>query len=296
MTVHVVVPTFRETDLVSAFLESWERVDGISVEVYVVNGNPGDETSSLLEEWAGKVQVREVSGSPVLYWTGLVCLGLREVEKEAASVDLFVLENVDVRFEGNPVAAILKEYGSLEGRQVTVPAIGGEGKVLSAGVEVLSWPLSRNRHLFDGIDAEDLPGPERFEATYLPTRFLVCPVSALKEGLFPAEEMLPHYCADYEYTNRLRCNGYDPSIFTGAHVTISEENTGFDTYLRKTSLWSRLKRINDIKCAYNFRFRWRFVRLTYPARFQIPGMLTHFAKIVVEILFGGKQIDRFRSR
>ncbi|MAS95544.1 MAG: hypothetical protein CMO55_20275 [Verrucomicrobiales bacterium] len=296
MIVHVVVPTFRETDLVSEFLNSWEKVDDRAIRVYVVNGNPGDETSDLIQSWSGKADVQEICGSPVLYWTGLVCLGLRKVAEEASSDDLFVLSNIDVRFDGDPIAALRKRFDSFDGKQVTVPVVGGGGKVLSAGVVVRSWALSRNRHLFDGIAEEELPKSESLGATYLPTRFLVCSVSALKKGLFPAEEALPHYTADYEYTNRLRLSGYEPVIYTGVRVRISEENTGFDTYLLKTSLWSRLKRINDIKCAYNFCFRYRFVRLTYPLKTQVPGMVTHFAKIFVEILFGGKQIDRFRSR
>jgi hypothetical protein len=116
---------------------------------------------------------------------------------------------------------------------------GGAGKVTSSAVVVRSWALSLNRHLGEGQELGELPIDACLEATYLPTRFLLVPVKALREGHFPAEAQLPHYCADYEYTNRLRRAGYAPILFTGAHAALVEENTGFDTFLTKTSLWSR---------------------------------------------------------
>ncbi|MDF1859546.1 MAG: hypothetical protein P1U87_04990 [Verrucomicrobiales bacterium] len=294
MVTYVVVPTFRETELVSSFLESWENVTSADVQVYVVNGNPGDETSQLLSDWEGEMDVEEVCGNPDLFWTGLVDLGLRKVAEEADPADFFVLTNIDVRFEGDPLKTILDRFEDLSSRQVAIPVVAESGKVASAGVQVLSWPLSRNRHIWDGLEEEELPFGEIVEATYLPTRFLLCPVTALEKGIFPDPENLPHYCADYEYTNRLGRHGYQPTVYSGAIARLSEENTGFDTYLLSTTFWSRLRKANDIKCAYNFRYRFQFVRLTYPGWAFLPGLITHFAKIFLEIIFGGRSLQRWR--
>lgn len=298
MLIHVVAPTFRESALVGAFLQSWENTGRGDLRVHVVNGDPGDETSDLLAEWRGRVRVEEIEGSPAHYWAGLCRLGLERIAESAADGDLFVLTNIDVSFEGDPVGTILGAADGATGladKQVALPVRGSRGKLLSAGVEVLSWPLSRNRHLCDGLSPEKLPEQAWFDCTYLPTRFLLAPVRALREGHFPDAERLPHYCADYEYTNRLRRAGYRPQVFTGATVIVSEENTGFDTYRRPTHLWSRLKGIADIKCPYHLGYRWRFVRLAYPGWAQVPGMVTHFAKIFLEIVFGGKKLERWRE-
>ncbi len=296
MKIHVVVPTFRESDLVPAFLESWAGLVDHEVEIYLVNGNPGDDTSQLVSAWSGRCRVREIQGSPDLFWTGLVCLGLRAAAASAKEDEAFVLTNIDVKFEGDPVSAMLRQAGGLRNRQITLPVIGAGGRVLSAGVQVRSWALSLNRHLYDGIPQADLPADELIEVTYLPTRLVLIPAKALLEGHFPDEVHLPHYCADYEYTNRLRLHGYRPCVVTGPVAQIAQDNTGFDTYLLRTTFLSRLARIADIKCAYNFRYRFHFVRLTYPGFAVVPGMITHFAKIFLEIAFGGKQIDRLRSR
>lgn len=296
MKIHVVVPTFRESHLVSAFLESWAGIEDHEIEICLVNGHPGDETSELVRKWSGRCRVREIQGSPDLFWTGLVCLGLRAVAETAQDDEAFVLSNIDVTFEGDPVGGMLRRAGGLGKRQLTLPVVGAGGKVLSAGVQVRSWALSLNRHLYDGIPEAELPVDALVEATYLPTRLVLIPATALREGLFPDEKHLPHYCADYEYTNRLRCHGYRPSIVTGPVARIAEDNTGYDTYLLRTTFLSRLARIGDIKCAYHFRYRFHFVRLTYPGLAKLPGMVTHFAKIFLEIAFGGKQLDRLRSR
>lgn len=296
MKIHVVVPTFRESDLVPAFLNSWAGIVDHEIAIYLVNGNPGDASSEFVSSWSGRCRVREIQGSPDLFWTGLVCLGLRAVAETAQDDEAFVLTNIDVKFEGDPVSEMLRRAGGLGKRQLTLPVVGAGGKVLSTGVQVRSWALSLNRHLYDGIPQAELPVDALIEATYLPTRLVVIPVTALKEGLFPDEERLPHYCADYEYTNRLRSHGYLPCVVTGPVARIAEDNTGFDTYLLRTTFLSRLARIGDIKCAYNFRYRFHFVWLTYPGLAKVPGMLTHFAKIFLEIAFGGKQIDRLRSR
>ena len=296
MKIHIVVPTFRESELAEQFLASWEAISEPEIEIVVVNGNPGDETSALLQSWSGKWPVLEVEGSPALFWTGLVCLGLETIAASIAEDDLFLIMNIDVLIEGDPIGSILSRLGSCENRQVTIPVSGSDGRILSAGVLVRSWLFSLNRHIFDGMNVGDLPGDEVIEATYLPTRFLLCPAAVLMEGHFPDVERLPHYCADYEYTNRLRKHGYVPVIYTGATASVSETNTGLDTFLQTTSLGARIKGLTDIKCPYNARFRFRFVRLVYPPATQAMGVMTHFAKILLEVIFGGKQLDHLRNR
>ena len=295
MTVHVVVPTFRESGLVGPFLQSWDGVCSADLRLHVVNGNPGDETSTRLAEWQGRHPVNEHRGHPDLFWTGLVALGLREVSRVAGEGDFFLLTNIDVRPVGDPIESILTKVPSPSQHQVAIPVTGGEGKMTSSAVVVRSWALSLNRHLGEGQELGELPLDACLEATYLPTRFLLVPVKALREGHFPDEGNLPHYCADYEYTNRLRRAGYAPVLFTGAHAALVEENTGFDTFLAKTSIWSRLAKAWDIKCPYNLRYRFRFVRLVYPAAAFLPGLCTHFAKIFLEIAFGGRKLRRLRK-
>lgn len=76
MKVHVVVPALRESDLVPAFLESRSGIEDREIEMYRVNGKPGDNTSEPAGTWSGRCRVREMEGRPDLFRTGLACLGL----------------------------------------------------------------------------------------------------------------------------------------------------------------------------------------------------------------------------
>lgn len=294
MKVHVVAPTFREADLVARFLERWSACS-VGIRLVLVNGDPGDRTSAVVSDWGSRLDLVEIAGRPDLYWSGLCCLGLRAVAETAEEGDFFLLTNVDVRPEGDPLRDIFADVGGLERRQVAIPVVGGTGTIVSAGVSVRSWCLSLNRHIGEGMRAGELPPSVCIPATYLPTRFLLVPVKALRDGCFPDEARLPHYCADYEYSNRLRLRGYAPVVYTGAIASLSEENTGFDTFLRETTLLSRLRRVRDIKCPYHLGYRYRFVRLVYPWWSQIPGMASHFAKVVLEIALGGRALRRLRG-
>ena len=189
MTVHVVVPTFRESGLVGPFLQSWDDVSSVDLRLHVINGNPGDETSTLLAEWQGRHPLTEHRGHPDLFWTGLVALGLREVSRVAGEGDFFLLTNIDVRPLGDPLESILTKVPSPSQHQVAIPVTVGEGKVTSSAVVVRSWALSLNRHLGEDQEIGELPFEACLEATYLPTRFLLVPVKALSEGHFPDEEI-----------------------------------------------------------------------------------------------------------
>jgi GT2 family glycosyltransferase len=292
--VHVVAPTFRESALIPSFIEAWSGVTGADLRLWVVNANPGDETSRILSLCQGTLPVREVAAGPELYWSGLTELGLREIAANAGEGDYFLITNVDVRPRPGNLSAIFAAFPQPDRTQIAIPVVGDSGRIVSAGVQVRSWVLSLNRHLGEGLPPAALAEMGVLEATFLPTRFLLVPTAALRMELYPDVDRLPHYCADYEYTNRLRLAGFKPLVFAGTHAELSEKNTGFDTFLMPTRFRERLARIGDIKCPYNLRYRYRFVKLTYPAWAFVPGLITHFAKIFLEIGLGGRRLRHLR--
>lgn len=291
---YIVVPTFCETDFVKTFLESWARVNSVIGKIFVCNGNPGDETSKLIERVGTGYPhtVIEVRGHPNLFWSGLVEMGLKQVQEVAQPNDLCLLMNIDISFQVDPLPGMLRILSVDYRQQIAALVRGSDGRFLSAGVAVRSWCMSRNKHLFQGIRGEDVDRHKLVAATYLPTRFVLFPAQALSDAGLPSTCKLPHYGADYEFTNRLRLHGFKPYVFTGAVVHNVETNTGFKTFQQKTSLRQRLSSCFELKCPYNLKRRFWFVWLTYPARTRIPGLVTHFIKIFVEILLGGHSLRR----
>jgi len=283
----VVVPVFKEHHLIEAFLESWGNVVSSSCTLLICNGNPGDETSIICKYRSDFIhRIVEVRGNPSLFWGGLVALGLREVGVLAQPGDMVLLTNIDVTFEGDPVAPLQAAMRRTGKCQMAAIARTSTGRILSSGVQVRSWSLSINRHVV-GDEADAGEGEcNLIPVTYLPTRFVLFPASAVMEAGLPAYQWLPHYCCDYEYTNRLRTLGYTPYVCPSVVVNNVEGNTGFKTFQTRTTFYDRLSKCMDVKATYNLRSRFWFVWLAYPGLTRVPGVITHFFKILLEVLFG----------
>ncbi|MBW7896417.1 MAG: hypothetical protein H3C27_15015 [Opitutaceae bacterium] len=295
--VYVVVPAFREATYFSAFVRSWEQVNDeyYRVVVVLVNGCPGDELSKKISSYDGPLDVVEILGSPDLYWCGLVSLGLQFVVRNSTPNDIVILANIDIKFDGNPLSAIFKRILSGDSIQATVLVADSAGVLLSAGVLVRSWILSINRHLMLGRSMHETTD-EWIEATYLPTRLMVFPSVALKVAGLPNCDRLPHYCADYEFSNRLRKNGYRALVYLGFVVRNDEKNSGFSTFTANSGLRKRISMVFNIKSSFNLRSRFWFVILTYPRWAIVPGLISHFSKLFIELLMGGERLKRVRLR
>lgn len=292
--IFIIVPTFKETSLVSDFLENWKKIHSANCEIIICNANPDDETSELILKTCSSYphRLREARGNPSLYWTGLVKLGLEMVANELRDEDLLMLTNIDVGFDEDPLPPLLKVIDSQKNTQAAAVAVGANGKVLSAGIQVKSWILSVNRHLFQGLEETAIPLNQLIPANYLPTRFLLFPSRALKEAGLPDAKHLPHYGADYEYTNRMRLAGYQPLIVTASRVRNVHLNTGFKTFEQKTTLRQRLRALFDIKSTLNLKYRFWFLWLTYPPLLRPFGLISTLLKIAIEVLLSGRRIFR----
>ncbi len=291
MKVFVVVPVFNEQKYLPRFIAAWEEVSYYSVTVIVANGNPGDETSDWIAQYDGRLRIDEVRGNSGLYWSGLVSLGLSKVSRCSDGDAVVVLTNIDIYFQRDPLSVMLKKMRAGCKLQIAAMVQNQAGVLLSAGVVVKSWGLSQNEHLLAGEVAAKVP-PQFLAATYLPTRFLMFPAKAVREVGLPNQKHLPHYCADYEYSNRLRLYGYLPYVDTESLVENLEDNTGFKTFDQPTKLVERLNKCLEMKCTYNLIHRFWFVMLVYPGWTRVPGLLTHFVKIGVEIMIGGIRLRK----
>lgn len=288
----VVVPTFRELNLVRSFLVSWKAVRSLPLTLIVCNARPGDESSAHIREISKTYPHRiiEVEGHSDLYWSGLVELGLKRVLDISRADDLCLVTNIDITFQGDPVLPMLKANKANPKSQIAALAIGSGNRLLSSGVCVRSWALSINHHPFRGASPEAVPGGSLIDVTYLPTRFVLFPVLAVKEAGFPRTKRLPHYCADFEYTNRLRRYGFQSYITTDAVVMNDQSNTGFKTFENKTTFTDRWRNMFQLKCTYYLPSRFWFVWYTYPGLMKLPGLISGLTKVLLEILVGGHRL------
>lgn len=289
--VYVVVPTFRETKAVAQLRDCFRTVEYANWEVVIVNSNPGDTTSALLAADSMEGRFRELSGDPSLYWTGTVNIGLEWVKDRTEESDLVMLMNVDVSFSEDIISKLVQETIQHPHCQLGALAYGGR-KAISSGVQVRSWLFARNFHPLAGWDLSEIPATHREEVDFMPTRCVIFPAQALKEVGLPAARQLPHYCADYEYTNRLRKHGYKALLCAAIRIESDVANTGHDIYIEHTNFIQRLKRMTDIKSLYNPRDRFHYVCLAYPWYAVPSALMIYWCKTLLEILLGGACLRR----
>lgn len=292
--VYAVAPTFREPKAVGRLLACFEVVSYPEYELLLVNAAPGDETSALVLSQQQRVRARELQGRPDLFWSGSQNIALGVVLAEARDTDLLLLLNVDVTFQSDVISQLVGIYRTRPRTQLGAVACTA-GIVMSSGVKVRSWALAQNTHPLAGRKASAIPAGYCEPMDFLPTRCVLFPVEAVRKAGLINERRLPHYGADYEFTNRLRRHGYQPFLCGDVKVDNDVSNTGYDLYHRDLTLAQRLRRLTSIKSPYNPKYRTNYALLTFPWYCVPSAILVYWLKTMVEVLCGGRVLRKVFS-
>ena len=285
---YIIVPTFREKGKVEKLLNSFSHVTDGTIKLLIVNANPGDETSLYLSQLRSG-RVLEIPGTPNLFWSGLVNLGLEHVLQQGEQPEFVILMNADIDFDTDILTPLIAKARATPNAQLAAVTIAGQ-RIVSSGVKVKSWLLMNNRHPLAGTLPGDLPSDALIRVDFLPTRCTLIPVAAVRRAGLIAERDLPHYGGDNQYTNRLRRLGFPPYIFTGSQVRVDAKNTGSSVFHKALSLEVRIRSLFSIRANFNPIYRLRFVRLAYPWYAWPSAMLLCTLRSVLEVLLGGSII------
>lgn len=293
-TASFVIPTFRETEKIKTLIHSFDNIRDENIDIIIVNGNPNDETSQWLRDCSDS-RIIEKAGNPSLYWAGLVNVGLRHIlESESHPVYVFLM-NADIVFSYDILQSFLNEAKILPPCQLGVVTVS-DGKIISSGVQVLSWSFTQNRHPLAGSNVSLLPKDQLIPVDFLPTRCIMFPFEALQQAGITSEEKLPHYCSDYEFTARLSRFGYKAFIATNITVEVDTHNTGNDVYYKKTSLKKRVASLFSVKSPSNPVYLTRFIRMVYPWYAKPSAIVLYLLRSLLEIVLGGAVVKRLFYR
>lgn len=290
-TATFVIPTFRETDKIRSLMECFRQIADKAIEIIIVNGYPGDETSAWLKENKA-FPVIELEGNPSLYWSGLVNVGLRYLQETSDKPRYFFLMNADVKFSTDILQLFLRQIAMEVPCQVAAMTVAN-GIVLSSGVKVVSWLLTINRHVLAGRHIDSIEKGQLIPVNFLPTRCVMFPYEALEKGGLANETKLPHYGSDYEFTFRLVRLGYPAYVSTDVVVELDVQHTGADVYYKKMGIWRRCVSLFSIKSPSNPVFQMRFIRLTYPRYARPTAYVLYLARAILEIIVGGAILKRY---
>lgn len=290
----VVVPTFCEKDKIFSLLRCFAEVRALRLKIIVVNGKPGDETSALLHD-VNDNRVVEILGHAGLFWSGLVNLGMQHIMHHERNQEFIVLMNADVEFAHDMLPRLVAKARAIRNAQLSAVTISNQ-RVVSSGVKVGSWCLTVNRHPLAGLKADSLPQDELIPVDFLPARCTLIPFAAIRKAGLIAEKALPHYCGDYEYTNRVRKLGWKPLIYTGSRVVLDSQHTGSNVFCISLPLAARIRTCFSIKSSSNPYYRLRFIWLAYPPYAKPSAMLLYAARSLLEVLLGGPAIKSVFAR
>ena len=290
MKASFIIPTFKEPQQIKKLISSFLNIKSNQIEILIVNSNPNDETSSFLST-CGDSRVNELEGTPSLYWSGAINIGLNYVLNYSNKPDYVFIMNADVEFTDDILNIFLQKANGMTKFQFAAVTVS-ESTIVSSGAHVSSWFFTKIRHPLAGSSIESLIDDVLIPVDYLPARCIMFPYSALVECGVISEKRLPHYCGDLEFTNRLRLKGYKSYIYTGVKVYLDASNTGEKIFQKSLNLKSRLLSLFSIKSPSNPKYRIRFVILSYPW-YAIPtAIILYISRSLVEVFLGGSFIKK----
>jgi hypothetical protein len=197
----IIVPVYNDVKNVTRFLAELKPYSE-DVHLLIANASTIPEVSAEIlryPEFACDISVASNK-----YWSGTINAGLNYYLLNLPPSPRIAICNVDVRVEWASVLALLP---SIERNNVVVPLVYSGSVCGSSGVRVRSWPLALTVHPFAGFQVDQVPFGRREKVDFAPTRCVVIPNSGIYRAGPILESRLPHYAADYEYTNRLRRSG-----------------------------------------------------------------------------------------
>lgn len=226
--IFAVVPVYNRLQYTLQCLKAFEKQSYKDYQVIIVDSKSTDGTVKTIKRDYPNTKV--IVGTQDWWWTQATQAGIDWALKKAADDDFVLLMNNDCFFGKNYLKTLVDysaKYrnhliGSLcvSSRQRDVVVEAGirfdwERGYVYAVTDAYSRQITAYKKInqIDNIDA--LPG----KGTLIPVHVI------RKIGGF-AVARLPHYIADYEFTNRAKRNGYELIVATRARVIHHWEATG----------------------------------------------------------------------
>ncbi len=284
--VFVVIPVFNRLKYTKECLDSVFEQKYKNFKVILIDSASTDGTLSYVRRKYPKVTI--IEGRSDWWWTRATCEGIKKALREAKASDYILALNndcfVDPSYLNRILATARNNKDSIVG-SLCVEA-KNRNSVVEAGIK-LDWkkgqviPLTqkygtdRKKYRGAGLitNSDALPG----KGTLIPARVI------LKLGGFNYRR-LPHYLADYEFTNRAKKKGYKLIVDPKAVVYHHWEATGngFSLSRNRYSYKEAYELVFGRKSMNNLIDWINFVLLVCP-----PSLHRHNFKLLLARLFTG---------
>jgi len=238
-------------------------------DVCLIDDGSTDGTSDFLQKNYPLVDVLKGNGS--LWWTTCLNLGLNKILKIANKEDFIWIINNDCYFD----RSVLQNLLTYEERI-------GHGKYIVGSVII----DSKTKKIFDdgvGIDWERM----KFKSggtDALSTKGTLYPINVFKQiGIFDAKHF-PHYFSDYEFSIRVKRNGYYLTVCRESKIFNRVKRTGIDKIPVKLSAMEAFKLLFSRKSKINLPLQINIIRYVCPKEFRIRNYWLLLTKLLDKLL------------
>ncbi len=270
--IYIVIPVHNRKEFTRNCLYSLQRQTIFFHRVIVVDDGSTDGTSEMLVKEFPDVII--LSGNGNLFWTAAINLGIRHALELGAEYVL-TLNNDTVASENFMEQMLfwanLTSNGLLGALDVDMktrrPYYGGE---------LVDWKWSTSRYLLNELKKEYHKGLH--EVPLYPGRGLLIPRIVFDTiGLFE-EKKLPHYFADYDFTQMARRNGFKVYCNYDAKLYTYPEEGGDHKLRMKKSLRNYFRHLFGIRGGGNLMNFTIYTFRNCPRKYLPASLLTGYLR------------------
>ena len=227
-TAYIIIPVFNRLNFTKKCLSSIKAQTYKNIVTIVVDSDSTDGTYKYIKENYPEVKI--IKGKSNWWWTKSMYEGVKKTLKSATANDYILEMNNDCFFGKKYVSQLMKTSDKHPNKIIGSLCVKADNPdmVVEAGVKIewskgviygLSKSLSNEIDYYKSINII-----ENLDA--LPGKGTLLPVKVFREiGNFNYKR-LPHYIADYEFTNRAKRAGYDLILDTKAKIYHHWKETG----------------------------------------------------------------------
>lgn len=276
--VYVLIPVFNRIELTKRILQSLQVQTGVNLKIIVIDDGSTDGTGEVLKNFQN---IEVLKGNGDLWWAGAINLGLRHIQKSVSKDDFFLFINNDVEVDEDFVSSLISVSNALGGAAVgSVIKDKASGEITSIG----AVGDLKKFEIYDLLNDLKKKGVKVFEDFY-PVRFLsgrgvLYPASCLIKGRISMRPfLLPHYHADYEFSEQVKRLGIPLIVSTKSNLYSTDgygNERRFDSivtkYFSKQSIHNPVYRLNFYLLVGTWWERITFLPRTVVIKYFLPTL------------------------